>query len=291
MIIDAHTHILPAVFRTEKDRFLRTDSTFATLFGYGRAKSATAEDLVASMDSAGVSASVAAGYGWTDPGVARLANDYAIESARRFPGRIVPLCSVNPLWGEEAALEVRRCAEAGARGVGELHPDTQGFSRADHGELQLLAPVMDAARAHGLPVLVHASEPVGHVYPGKGSFTPERALALAQAYAENTFIFAHFGGGLPFYVQMPEVAEQLGRVYFDSAAQPLLYRASAYVAAVAAAGADRVIFASDYPLIAQLRALRAARSAGLTPPVEAAVMADNAARLFRITVPQAGRRP
>ena len=280
MIIDAHTHILPVEFSRDRSLVLAADATFAVLFGHGRAKTATAEELIASMDAEGVATSVAAGYGWTDPGIARQANDYALDAARRHPGKIIPFCSVNPLWGEAAAREVRRCAETGARGIGELHPDTQGFSMADRDALGLLAPAMDAARVFRLPVLIHCSEPVGHVYPGKGSFTPDRALALAQAFPENIFIFAHFGGGLPFYAQMPEVSDALRNVYFDSAAQPLLYRPHVYASAAAGAGNEKVLFGSDYPRLSQGRAIRAVRAAGLGPAVEAAVLGGNAARLL-----------
>ena len=282
MIIDSHTHILPDEFRRERARILKVDATFAALFSAASAKTADAEALIASMDRAGVDVSVAAGYGWTDEGVARLANDYALDAARRHPGRIFPFCSANPLKGDSAAREVRRCAEAGVKGIGELHPDTQGFSSSDPAILGRLAPLMDAARAFHLPVLVHASEPLGHAYPGKGTFTPDKALALAQAYPANVLIFAHFGGGLPFHALMPEVARSLGNVYFDSAAQPFLYTPSAYAATVAAAGGGRVLFASDFPLTSQQRALKAARAGGLDGPDEVRVFGANAARLLGV---------
>ncbi len=283
LVIDSHTHILPDEFKRDRARAAAADATFAALFADARARTASADDLLSSMDAANVDASVAAGYGWTDQGIARLANDHTLEAATRHPGRIVPFCSVNPLWGEAAAREVRRCAELGARGIGELHPDTQGFADAGPKTLARLAPLMEAAKSYKLPVLVHASEPVGHTYPGKGTFTPERVLALAQAYPANTFIFAHFGGGLPFYAAMPEVAETLRNVYFDSAAQPLLYRPAAYTASVAGAGPERLLFGSDFPLVSQERALQAARAARLGSGYEAAALSGNAAFLFGLT--------
>ncbi len=282
MIIDSHTHILPDEFREERARILKADATFAALFRAASAKTATAEALIASMDRAGVDASVAAGYGWTDEGVARLANDYALDAAHRHPGRVIPFCSANPLKGGGAVREVRRCAEAGAKGIGELHPDTQGFSSTDPAVLRRLAPVMEAARAFGLPVLIHASEPVGHAYPGKGAYTPDKALALAQAYPDNVLIFAHFGGGLPFYALMPEVTRALGNVYFDSAAQPFLYAPAAYAAAASVAGVSRILFASDFPLTSQQRALKSARAGGLNGPDESKVLGLNAAGLLGV---------
>ena len=83
----------------------------------------------------------------------------------KHPGRLLGFCSVNPAWGEGAVKEVQRCAESGLRGVGELHPDTQGFDITDK---SLMEPVMVAAGELGLPMVVHTSEPVGHRYPGKG---------------------------------------------------------------------------------------------------------------------------
>ena len=212
---------MPPEFSSERRRYRGLDATIRELFGDDEGGMATGSQLVEEMDKAGIDVSVAAGYGWTDSGVARTSNDYIVDAARKHPGRIVPFCSVNPLWGQSAVKEVRRCVEAGARGIGELHPDTQGIISAD---LATLAPVLDAARELRIPVLIHASEPVGHAYQGKGTVTPDMLEALIRAYPDNTFVFAHFGGGMPFYALMPEVAASLANVYFDSAAFTHLYR-------------------------------------------------------------------
>ena len=119
--------------------------------------------------------SVAMGIGWTDSGLARESNDYIIESARKYPGRIVGFCSVNPARGTEAAREVERCARAGLVGVGEIHADTQGF---DIGDADTMRPLLEAADEYGLVITAHTSEPVGHLYQGKGHMTPGSDDAL-----------------------------------------------------------------------------------------------------------------
>ena len=268
---------MPPEFSSERSRYRGLDATLRELFTEDQGGMATDKQLVEQMDKAGVDVSVAAGYGWTDIGVARTSNDYILDAASKHPARVVPFCSVNPLWGQPAVEEVRRCVEAGARGIGELHPDTQGIISAD---LATLAPVLDAARELGVPTVFHASEPVGHAYPGKGTVTPDMLEALVRAYPHNTFIFAHFGGGLPFYALMPEVDEMLANVYFDSAAFPYLYRPEVFQAVVTSCGARRVLFASDYPLVSQTRALRGMRRGGLSNDDEAAVLGGNAARLL-----------
>ena len=62
-----------------------------------------------------------------DPEIAREANDYVIQAAAKYPERLTGFCSVNPAWGDGALEEVERCVASGLSGIGELHPDTQGF--------------------------------------------------------------------------------------------------------------------------------------------------------------------
>jgi predicted TIM-barrel fold metal-dependent hydrolase len=279
LTIDTCTHVLPETFAVNRERISRADRTFRGLFADPKAKFAQTPDLIASMDEAGVDVSVCAGFGWTDPEVARESNDYNLEAARLHPDRLIAFCSVNPLWGEDAVTEVRRCHEAGAKGIGELHPDTQGIIDAD---LAALAPVLDTAKELGMPTLIHASEPVGHGYPGKGSVTPELLMALVNAFPNNTFIFSHFGGGLPFYGLMPEVRSALKNVYFDSAAFPFLYRPEVFDVTARAIGAEKILFASDFPLVHQKRALNEFGQSGLSTDDSLLVRGANAANLLNL---------
>ena len=246
-----------------------------------KAKFAQVDDLLESMDESGVDVSVCAGFGWTDPEVAIEANNYNLEAAKAHPDRLIAFCSVNPLWGEDAVEEVRRCHAAGAKGIGELHPDTQGILDAD---LAALAPVFDTAKELSMPILMHASEPVGHGYPGKGTVTPELLIALVNAFPNNKFIFSHFGGGLPFYGLMPEVKSALKNVYFDSAAFPFLYRPEVFDVVAKAVGAEKILFASDFPLVTQQRALQEFGESGLTEENAQLVQGVNAAQLLKIGI-------
>lgn len=252
MIVDFHTHILPERFRADRASVVARDKTFSEMFSDPASRIASADELVESMRGAGIDRSVALGYGWTDPDIAREANDYILEAAKKYPEQIVPFCSVNPAWGDAAITEIRRCADLGALGIGELHPDTQGFDPAD---ADLLAPFMQAARELGLIVLTHASEPVGHQYPGKGSATPDRLEALVNEFPDNRMVFAHFGGGLPFYGLMDEVRDGLANAWFDTAATPFLYNSHVYMTTARTIGPEKILFASDFPLITQKRAL------------------------------------
>ena len=206
MIIDSHVHVYPPSFRERREELSRRDATFRALYADPRAVPATADDLLAAMDEAGVDVAVAVGIGWTDPEVAREANDYLVESTARSGGRLLAFGSVNPAWGDDALAEVERCAAAGLIGIGELHPDTQGYGIDN---ASVMAPLMALAKRLGMPVLTHASEPVGHSYPGKGTVTPDRLMRFIEAFPRAAgdrgalgrraaFLRPHAGGeGLP----------------------------------------------------------------------------------------------
>ena len=279
MVIDAHCHILPPSFRDRRVELANRDATFAALLSDSRAAIASVDDLLEAMDRAGIDRAIVMGMGWTNPDVATEVNDYIIRAVADNPNRLSGFCSVNPVWGEGAYTEAKRCISAGLSGIGELHADTQGF---DITSVSDMAPIMELARADALPVLVHASEPVGHEYRGKGSITPDKLYRFIQNFPGNPIICAHWGGGLPFYSLMPEVKESLKLVYFDSAASPFLYLPEVFPAVVELAGAGKVLFASDYPLMDMSRPLKQARDMGFDLESEERLLSGNAAKLLRL---------
>ena len=277
MIVDAHCHILPPSFPERRRELAARDATFAAILAAPSARIADAPALLDAMTRDGVDHAVVMGMGWTDYQVAVEANDYIIEVAAAHPAQITGFASVNPAWGDAAVDEAQRCAAAGLRGIGELHPDTQGLDITD---AAAMAPLMDAARSLNLPLLLHCSEPVGHNYPGKGKTTPDKVWRLIENFPNNTIICAHWGGGLPFYALMPEVGASLSNVYFDSAASPFLYRPGIYPAAASLVGAGRILFASDYPLMSPSRPMTEISSEPLTQHDRRRILGENAASLL-----------
>ena len=277
MIIDAHVHLFPPEFARERAALAARDAWFGLTYGDGRARMATAEELVASMDAAGIDRAVAAVWPWRDGGLCRAHNDYLLDAARRHPDRLRALATVAPLEGRAAVAEAARCIAAGAAGLGELNADAQGFDLAEPAPL---AALMDALRERGRPLLLHTSEPLGHAYPGKGTATPEKLLRFLTAYPEARVVAAHWGGGLPFYELMPEVAAATRNLWYDSAASTYLYRFDVFPRVAALAGARRILWGTDFPLLKQAPFLRRTRESGLAEPALAAVLGENARRLY-----------
>ncbi len=278
MIIDFHTHIFPPWVRENRAEYLKQDRGFAELYSSPKAKMATVEDLIDSMDRDEIDVSIVLNSGWANHQLCVETNEYIMESVSRYPDRLVGFCALQPKSGELALAELERCARNGIKGIGELMPDSQGFDLRDK---ELMAPLAHLAMQHNMPILTHTSEPVGHIYSGKGNVTPERVYQFITDFPKLQIICAHWGGGLPFYALMPEVASALSNTFFDTAATPFLYRYQIFSQVINLVGEDKVLFGSDYPLISQRRIISELESIYLPESTKGKLLGGNAARLLR----------
>jgi predicted TIM-barrel fold metal-dependent hydrolase len=295
MIIDAHTHIFPPAVRDRRGELLSSEPAFAEIYSDTGTKMATAEELIASMNKAGIERSIAVNFAWRDEALIDETNEYLLEAAARSAGRIIPFVSAHLAASAghgraemeeapssartDARSKIRALAQAGARGIGELRPEQSGYNLANSDEADVLAW---ASSAFDLPLLVHASEPVGHAYPGKEGLSIAALYAFARSAPGVTIVAAHWGGGLPFYALMPEVRDALEMVWVDSAAGHLLYDAEIYRAMIDLIGFEKILWASDFPLTTQELALDRMRAAGLSEAEFAAITGANVANLLAL---------
>jgi predicted TIM-barrel fold metal-dependent hydrolase len=279
VIIDFHTHVFPPEIKKHRNKYIERDPCFAILYSDPKARIATTEELIASMDEAGVDISVILNIGWTTHELCVETNDYIIDAVSRYPQRLVGFGAVQPQSPKAAAAEIERCAKAGIKGVGEMRPDIQLFDLCDE---MIMEPLAEVLKAHQLVLLLHASEPIGHEYPGKGGITPDILYPFITSFPDLTVVCAHWGGGLPFYALMPEVKKAMGNIYFDSAASPFLYTPEVYSQVIQLVGDNRVLFGSDYPLLAQSRLLDEIMSLDLPEAERRLILSGNAQRLLGI---------
>ena len=276
-VLDFHTHVFPAEIVQARERYFPKEPWFEALYAAPQSRLATANDLARAMTRDNIAAAVALNFGWRDPGLCRATNDSILEALRPYR-QIVPFCAVAP-GDPGAAQEIARCAALGFRGVGELNADGQGFDITDE---HTMRPVSEACRDHGMVLLLHASEPVGHSYPGKGTTTPEKLVRFLAMAQDVTVVLAHWGGGLPFYELMPEIEALTQNAYYDTAATPYLYDPQVYQIG-AQTTASRMLFGSDFPLMSQRRALKYLAKAHLSTEQRRALLWDNGARLLGLT--------
>ncbi|MGD8624714.1 MAG: amidohydrolase family protein [Anaerolineae bacterium] len=278
MIIDFHAHITAPEIIDRRDEYLVRDAWFRDLYANPKARLSSAQDLIAAMDEAGVGQSVVFGFGWQDMDLCRRDNDYVIESIARFPDRLIGLAVVNPGAGAEAIHEIERCAAAGLVGIGELMPDGQGYRLDDE---KTMAPIVETLLAHDMLLLTHCSEPVGHLYPGKGTVTPDEVIRFARLFPEATLVCAHWGGGAIFYELMPEISRLMCNVYYDTAASLYLYQDDIFTLAARWAP-GKVLFATDYPLIPPGRFIRRLKKVRMPTVTLRRMLGGNAWRVLKL---------
>ncbi len=242
MIIDGHTHIFTDDMVCNKERYC-DDRQFSLLY-YGKAKIASAEMLIESMNNNAVDASVALGFTWQKEEYAHMHNDYLASVQQKYKGKIYAFGAL-ALQGD-MYKQIESIKQLGLYGIGEVAFYADGFGEEEE---WLLGQILALAEKFELPVCVHVNEPLGHIYAGK-YYTDMRTLfALCTHYTRIPIICSHWGGGLLFYELMPEVQKSLQHVYYDTAATPFLYQSGIYDIAIQICGKQKIIFGSDFPLL------------------------------------------
>ena len=290
MHIDAHVHYLPPAVRDNLAELAEREPYWGLLLrpptGHPIQAYATAEQMLADMDRAGLDQVVLVGeyYQRHESCVAR--NNQTIDLVQRYPERVRGLATVQPRAGALATAEVRRCLAYGLCGVGELNPYAQQF-RLDSPEFEAIAALCEA---EGVALNLHINEEVGPPYWGKSTLPVRHYYELACRHPALKLVLAHWGGGLLFYELMPRVRVRLAQVVYDTAASPLLYpTAEIFTTALTCVPPHKLLYGSDYPLRLYPRTQREAdfrpflaeiAALSLPPEVEAAVMGGNAQRVY-----------
>jgi predicted TIM-barrel fold metal-dependent hydrolase len=278
-IVDAHVHVFPDEVALHRERFFDGEPIFEAIYADPASRLVTADRLVTAMDDHGVAVSVALGFPWKKQANMDRHNQAILEAQRRYPERIIGLGMVDPAL-TDAPARARDLLEAGLGGLGELAWYDQDLDAEVRGQLAPLATVCAEA---GKPLLLHTNEAVGHKYPGKAPMTLGALYELLKQNPRTIWILAHWGGGLFFYALMKkEVAEVFRNVYFDTAASPFLYQPQVYAEACRIVGPEKILFGTDYPLIAPDRYYRELEAAGLSQDEKSLILGRNARTIFRV---------
>jgi hypothetical protein len=252
VIIDAHVHLYPtevdldpagwaartgerhwAVLCTRKRRNGRAVQSLPTV-----------DELLQTMDVAGVARAILLGWYWEKPETCVWQNRFYAECVRAHPDRLSAFATVHPVAGREATLaEVRRARDDGLIGIGELSPHSQVYAIDD----PVFNDVLALAGELRMPVNLHVTDPASRPYVGRIETPLEDFVRLARAFPATMFILAHWGGMLPV-VNAQANATSLPNVFYDTAATPLLYDSGVWERALSVFGCKRVLFGSDFPL-------------------------------------------
>ena len=226
---------------------------------------------LASMDEAGIARSLI--RAWEGPRGSLISNDEVAGFVRDAPERLVGVGSVDISRPREAVREIRRCVrELGFRAIRvlpwlwELPPTHARFY-----------PVYNECCELGIPFCTQ----VGHTGPLMPSEVGRPIPYIDQVaidFPDLVVVCGHIG--YPWTEEMVAVATKHPNVYIDTSAYTVRRYPPALVAYLRSHGADKVLFGSNWPMIAPRKALEGLDDLGLSQDTRAAFLAANAARVF-----------
>jgi hypothetical protein len=223
------------------------------------------------MDEGGITCSLISA--WEGPRGSLISNDEVASFVRQAPERLVGVGSVDISRPREAVREVRRCVrELGFKAIRllpwlwELPPTHARFY-----------PVFSECCELGVPFCTQ----VGHTGPLMPSEVGRPIPYIDQVaidFPELIIVGGHIG--YPWTEEMIAVATKHPNVYIDTSAYTVKRYPPQLVAYLRAHGAGKVLFGSNWPMIAPHRALEGLDTLALPDATRAAFLAGNAARVF-----------
>ena len=261
-------------------RFLGHDM-FASLHRW-TGQEAPAEEIpiaatVAAMDTAGVSWGLLSA--WHGPEGVLIGNDEVAGWIQAHPGRFGGLASVDLRRPMEAVRELRRCVtDLGFLGLRML-PWLWEAPPTDRRFYPLFAACVEL----GVPFFTQ----VGHTGPLRPSETGRPIPYIDQVaidFPELVIVGGHIG--YPWTEEMVAVARKHENVFIDTSA----YTAKRYPPELvrylkSGSGRRKVLFGSNYPMIAPEQALEGIDDLGLDDETREAFLEGNARRLLGSAVP------
>lgn len=207
MIIDAYNNVWQAAGTSD----------------YLTAESYTPEDMIRSMDHAGVDMAVGCSLGQM------VDNSFIHETMTRHPSRIIGFGQVNPR-NLDAPAAIDDIAALGLKGL-KLHPTMHGYHFADHG---LLDPIFEAATRNKLVILVNALD--------DPFCAPLSIEEIARNFPHTPVLIAHMGTVWNVNEAIL-VAERNPNIYLETSGSQLLDVKLAY----RALGANQIVMGTDWP--------------------------------------------
>lgn len=209
-------------------------------------------------------------------------NRWLCGVARDDP-RFYPLIAVDPnvmSVAENVAHLEQMARDEGARGI-KLHPPVQRLDFADRS----LWPIFETCRRLDLVIVSHS----GPSSDGSGRGTPESFRPVLDAFPGLRLVLAHMGG--QSWRQLPAIARDYPWVHFDLCeivewlGASLAPTQEEFVGLVREVGPGKVMMGSDFPWYDIDHTVDLVHDLpGLTVAEKHALLGENAARFFRLSV-------
>jgi predicted TIM-barrel fold metal-dependent hydrolase len=255
----------------------------AAYFKGAESRTPTVADLAARYRAAGMAAVVFTVDATTATGHQALSSEEIAEQAAEHADVLIPFGSVDPHQGQDAIRRARSLVEEhGVRGF-KFHPSLQAFSPDDVSH----RPLWGALEELGVPALFHTGQNgIGAGLPGGRGIklrysNPLLLDDVAADFPGLTVILAH--PSVPWQAEAISMATHKANVFIDLSGWRPKYFPPELVRAAGGQLRDKVMFGSDYPLIAPERWLEDFDALGLDEARRPAILKGTAARVLGLS--------
>lgn len=233
-IIDAHAHIYPDAIARRA-----AQSTCDFYDGLPGRFDGRLDTLLEEEARLGIAAAVMLPVAVT-PAQAQAVNRFAEETARHWPGRILPFAGLHPM-DENLESEIDDIERRGFIGI-KLHPDIQKVD-VNGPECRRMAERIQGR----MPLYLHAGDARFHYS------NPERIARLMDDFPDLEIICAHMGG----WSEWPQARKYLkGRnIWVDTSSTMEFTTVEQAMECLDCFGVERTFFGTDYPLWSMERAV------------------------------------
>jgi hypothetical protein len=209
-----------------------------------------------------------------------IPNDEIAAFAAENADILFAFASVDPTRGAEAVTEAQRLIAAGGIRGFKLHPPLQQF----HPNEQRIYPFYEVINAAKLPVIFHTGHSgIGTGMPGGGGVrlkygNPMDIDDVAVDFPDMPIIMAH--PSFPWQDEAISVCLHKPQVYIDLSGWSPKYFSPTLVQYANTLLKTKVLFGSDYPLLAPDRWLADFEKIAIKDEVRPLILKENALRLF-----------
>jgi predicted TIM-barrel fold metal-dependent hydrolase len=212
-----------------------------------------------------------------------IPNDEIVAFAAANSDIMFAFASVNPVRGKEAIAAAERLIAAGGIRGFKLHPPLQEFHPND----QRIYPFYEVLNAAKLPVIFHTGHSgIGTGMPGGGGVrlkygNPMAIDDVAVDFPDMPIIMAH--PSFPWQDEAISICLHKPQVYIDLSGWSPKYFSPTLMQYANTLLKHKVLFGSDYPLIAPDRWLADFEKIAIKDEVRPLILKENAMRLFGLT--------
>jgi predicted TIM-barrel fold metal-dependent hydrolase len=209
-------------------------------------------------------------------GSKRIPNEEVRDAARENSDIMLAFASIDPHKGKMGVREARRLLKEGGIAGFKFHPTVQGFFPND----RMAYGLYEVIAEHKLPAIFHSGHSgIGTGMPGGGGVrlkysNPIHLDDVAADFPDMKIIIAH--PSWPWQDEALSVCLHKPNVYIDLSGWSPKYFPPQLVQYANTQLKRKMLFGSDYPLIAPDRWIKDFKEAGFKPEVHELILKENA---------------